>query len=49
MDTDKLYKELVNKEDIQDIPIETICRVAICVIEIINSGECFKENQLWDM
>ena len=41
MDMKKLYKKLLNTEEIKDIPIETICRVVVCLFEIINSGECF--------
>ena len=40
MDMDKFYKLLMSNEDIQDIPILFVMRVAMAVFEIINSGEC---------
>ena len=40
MDMDKLYKLLANDEEIADIPILYIFRVAVAVFKIINSGEC---------
>jgi len=41
----KLYKILMNMDNIKDIPITTVCRVVICVFEIINSGECFYKEE----
>lgn len=42
----KFYKNLINREDIKDIPIELVCRVVLCVFEIISSGDCFyKEDE----
>ena len=40
MNIDKLYKLLMNDEDIMDIPILYVFRVAVAVFKIINSGEC---------
>jgi len=40
MDMDKFYKLLTNDEEIADIPILFIFRVAVKAFEIINSGEC---------
>ena len=40
MDMDKFYKLLTNDEEIADIPILFIFRVAIKAFEILNSGEC---------
>lgn len=37
---DKLYKLLANDEDLADIPIMFVFRVAVAVFRIINSGEC---------
>ena len=45
MDMNKLYKILMNMDNIKDIPIMTVCRVVICVFEIINSGECFYKEE----
>lgn len=42
MDMEKLYDKLMSSEDIKDIPFIYIFRVAVCVIKIINSGECFQ-------
>lgn len=41
MDMEKLFEIMLNKDEIQDIPMEYVCRVAICVFDIINSGDCF--------
>ena len=40
MNMDKLYKLLMNNEELKDIPIIYIFQVAVAVFEIINSGEC---------
>ena len=44
MNTEKLYDKLVEHKDLQDIPIDHIFRVVICVMQIINSGECFDKE-----
>ncbi len=43
MDTDKLSELIVNREELKDIPATVILRVAVSLVEIINSGECMKE------
>lgn len=43
MDMKKLCKLLFENEDIKNIPLEYVFRVASVVFEIINSGECFYE------
>lgn len=43
MDTNKLSKLIVQREELKDIPAIVILRVAISLIELINSGECLKE------
>lgn len=45
MDTNKLSELLIQSKDLQDIPVIYVLRVAISVIEIINSGACFKETE----
>ena len=40
MDMDKFYKLLINNEELKDVPILLIARVALVVFELINSGEC---------
>ena len=40
MDMDKLYKLLMNDEELTDVPIMYIFKVALVVFKIINSGEC---------
>lgn len=41
MDTKKLCELLMNDDSIKDIPAIHILKVAIAVLEIIDSGECF--------
>ncbi len=43
MDMKKFSELLIQCEDLKDIPAIVVFRVAISVIEIINSGECMKE------
>jgi hypothetical protein len=40
MDMDKFFELITNNEDIADIPLLYVLRVATEVFEIINSGEC---------
>ena len=40
MNMDKLYELIINNEELQDIPLTYIVRIAIAVFEAINSGEC---------
>ena len=44
MNTEILFDKLVEHKDLQDIPIDHIFRVVICVMQIINSGECFDKE-----
>lgn len=41
----KLCKKLFESEKIENIPLEYVIRVVSLVFEIINSGECFFENE----
>ena len=41
MDNKKLIQELTQKEDIQDIPAIYVLRVAIAVLEVIQTGRCY--------
>jgi hypothetical protein len=43
MDTRKLSELLLKSDDLKDIPAIYILRVAVSIIEFINSGECMKE------
>lgn len=45
MDMRKLCEKLFNNDKIKDIPLEHVIRVVSVVFEIINSGECFFENE----
>ena len=46
MDTDKLYQELLNDKDIDDIPIIFVMRVACSIIKILNEGKCFRVTEV---
>lgn len=51
MDMKKLCDMLTTKEEIKDIPLMYIFRVASATFEIINSGECFldtREKEVWN-
>lgn len=41
MDTLKLYDMLCENDELKDIPIDFIFRVAYALLSIIASGECF--------
>lgn len=45
MDNKKLIEELAKREDLKDIPAIYTLQVAVAVLEIINSGECFFYTQ----
>lgn len=45
MDNRILVKELSEREDLKDIPAIMVLRVAIAVLEIIDSGECFFDRE----
>ena len=41
MDIIKLFKKVLESEEMQSIPLLYICMVFNCVVEAINEGECF--------
>ncbi len=41
MNTKLLCEKLIENEDLKDIPTMHVLRVAIAVLEVIDSGECF--------
>jgi len=41
MDNNLLCQKLMEREDIMDIPAIMVLKVAVAVLEIIDSGECF--------
>lgn len=41
MDTRLLCEKLMERDDIKDIPAIMVLKVAVAVLEIIDSGECF--------
>ena len=41
MDINRLLKKVIESEELQSIPVVYIVAVFNCVIEAINSGECF--------
>lgn len=43
MDMNKFYKMLIEDERISEMPMTLVLRVAIVVLDIINSGECIYE------
>lgn len=45
MDMDKFIEKLFGREDLKDIPVIYLCRVAISIFEIINEGDCFYERE----
>lgn len=45
MDNRILVKELSEREDLKDIPAIMVLKVAIAVLEIIDSGECFFDRE----
>lgn len=44
MDMKKLCDLLTSNEDLRDIPITYVFRVACAVFELINEGDCFKDK-----
>lgn len=45
LDGNKLFDALIENTELHDIPITYIVTVTKCVLEAINSGDCFiKEN-----
>lgn len=49
MDMKKLCDILIQREDIKDIPIIFVFRVACAVFEVIGDGECYKDKQEKDV
>ena len=45
MDVLKLCEKVLASEDVKDIPIIYVFIVITCVIEAIESGECFYEME----
>lgn len=45
MDIEKLFNKLIEDENIKDIPVMYLLRVATVVFELINSGEFYYENE----
>ena len=45
MDMRKLCKKLFENEDIKKIPLKYVVTVVHVVFELINSGECFYNNE----
>ena len=43
MDMNKFYKMLIEDERISEMPMTLVLRIAIVVLDIINSGECIYE------
>lgn len=41
MDVSKLFKNLMNREEVRGIPLKHIFTVLNCVLDIIGSGDCF--------
>ena len=41
----KLFEKVLQSEDVQGVPILYICIVFNCVIEAIQTGECFYINE----
>lgn len=38
MNTDKLYKDLINSEELKDVPIKYIFTVAVTVLKLIQGN-----------
>ena len=45
MDIMKLCRKVMESEEVQGIPLVYVILVFNCVIEAINSGECFYTNE----
>lgn len=43
MDMNEFYDKLIHEDKIKDIPLTYVLRIAIVILEIINSGECMHE------
>lgn len=45
MDIDKLFKKVINSDEVKDVPIIFIITVFNCILEEISSGECFYKTE----
>lgn len=45
MDIEKLCKKVFDNEEVRDIPILFVFTVITCVLEAIESGECFYDTE----
>lgn len=45
MDLEKLCKEVMARDEMQDIPIIYVFEVIMCVLDVIESGECFYNTE----
>lgn len=45
MDIDKLFKKVLDSEDVKNIPVLYVITVLNCVLDAIGSGECFYKNE----
>ena len=45
MDIRRLYEKVIQNEDLHDIPLLHILAVLNAVLEAIEGGECFYENE----
>ena len=46
MNTEKLYAEVMNDEELKDIPAMHIIKTICSVIKAINRGECFDKTEV---
>lgn len=46
MDIEKLYENLMHREEIKEIPIIYVVTVLTCILDVISSGDCFYEDFL---
>lgn len=46
MDMDKFIEKLFGREELKDIPVIYLCRVAISIFSIIEEGDCFYKEEL---
>ena len=45
MDMNKFCDKLIEDENLKDIPLTFVFRVVLSVFSLIESGECFYENE----
>lgn len=46
MNIEKLYRALIEDEEIKDIPVLTVIRVACVILKLINEGNCFNITEV---